>query len=338
MPLQGVRWVMSPAFPTVLAWAAAGAALVFALTPLASPGLALAAGLALALTLGNPWPSATRRFSKPLLQVSVVLLGFGTNLAVVLREARDGLAIAAVTITLTFLLGAALRRALRLRRTTATLLSAGTAICGGSAIAAVALAIAAAEAEVTVALGTVFLLNAVALYAFPPLGHALGLSQAQFGTWAGVAIHDVSSVVAAASAFGPDALQTATVVKLSRTLWIVPVALAARYAVARWNDDEGRPIAGAEPPPARGKLAMPWFIGWFLAASLASTLIQPVHVASPWLLRLAKTGMTVTLLLVGLNLSLASLRTVGVRPVVHGLILWAAVSVMALAALRWAGV
>ena len=329
---------MRPAPMAVLAKVSATLAAVFAITPLASPGVALAIGLAIAVTLGNPWPALTRRLSKPLLQVSVILLGFGTNLAVLLAEARGGLVLAAVTIAVTFLLGAALRRALRLERSTATLLSAGTAICGGSAIAAVALATAAAEAEVTVALATVFLLNVVALYVFPPLGHVLGLSQAQFGTWAGIAIHDISSVVAAASAFGPDALQRATVVKLSRTLWIVPVALAARYVVTRWNDEGERRTAVAAAAVPLGATFIPWFVGWFLAASVATTFIQPVQDAAPWLLRLAKTGMSVTLLLIGLNLSVASLRKVGLKPVGHGLILWLAISVMALAALRWAGI
>ena len=221
-------------------------AVALALTPLASPGVALAVGLALALTVGNPWPAVTRRVSKPLLQTSVVLLGFGTNLVAVLAAARHGLLIAATTIAFTFLLGAGLRRLLRLHPSTATLLSAGTAICGGSAIAAVAVATAAAEADMSVAFGTVFLLNAIALFLFPPLGHALGLSQAQFGTWAGIAIHDVSSVVAAASSYGPEALQTATVVKLSRTLWIVPVALAARVhdAAPRARAGEWRASVG----------------------------------------------------------------------------------------------
>jgi hypothetical protein len=216
---------MAPTFPSAGSKALLALAVLFALTPFASPGIALAAGLALALTVGNPWPAMARKVNRPLLQGSVVLLGFGTNVVAVLVAARHGLLIAAVTIAGTFLLGAALRRLLAIQPKTATLLSAGTAICGGSAIAAVALATSAAEAEISVALGTVFLLNAVALFLFPPLGHLLGLSQVQFGTWAGIAIHDVSSVVAAASAYGPEALQTATVVKLSRTLWIIPVAI-----------------------------------------------------------------------------------------------------------------
>jgi uncharacterized integral membrane protein (TIGR00698 family) len=317
-------------------------AVLFALTPFASPGLALAAGLALTLTLGNPWPAATKRLSRPLLQASVVLLGFGTNLLAVLVAARHGLLIAAATIALTFLLGAWLRRVLWIESKTAMLLSAGTAICGGSAIAAVGLATGAAEAEMSVALGTVFLLNAVALYLFPVLGHALGLSQVQFGTWAGIAIHDVSSVVAAASVYGPQALQTATVVKLSRTLWIVPVVLVARFVILRGRTDaekaeDARHPSGA-PAPSRRPIAIPWFIALFVAASLAGTVVPAVHALAPSLTLLAKTGMTLTLLLVGMSLSRASLRRVGVRPVLHGIGLWLAISVMALAAVRWAGI
>ncbi len=320
-------------------------AVLFALTPLASPGVALAVGLALTLTLGNPWPAATKRLSRPLLQASVVLLGFGTNLLAVLVAARHGLLIAAATIALTFLLGAWLRRVLWIESKTAMLLSAGTAICGGSAIAAVGLATGAAEAEMSVALGTVFLLNAVALFLFPVLGHALGLTQVQFGTWAGIAIHDVSSVVAAASAYGPQALQTATIVKLSRTLWIVPVALAARFVILRGRTeaekaadaaDSGR-ASGARSAPRR-PVTIPWFIALFVAASLAGTAVPAVHALAPSLTQLAKTGMTVTLLLVGMSLSRASLRMVGVRPVLHGIGLWLAISVMALAAVRWAGI
>jgi len=194
----------------------------------------------------------------------------------------------------------------------------------------------------SVALGTVFLLNAVALYLFPVLGHALGLSQVQFGTWAGIAIHDVSSVVAASSVYGPQALQTATVVKLSRTLWIVPVALAARFVILRGRTDaekaqDARHAPGA-PAPSRRPIAIPWFIALFVAASLTGTVVPAVHALTPSLTLLAKTGMTLTLLLVGMSLSRASLRMVGVRPVLHGIGLWLAISVMALAAVRWAGI
>lgn len=210
---------------------------LFCLTPYATPGLALGLGIGLALSVGNPWPKPIKRSTRVVLQVSVVLLGFGMDLSAVLAAARQGFLLAAATILLTFVLGALLRRALRLKRSTTILLSAGTAICGGSAIAAVALAIDAAEAEVSVALGTVFTLNAVALYLFPPLGHWLGLSQIQFGTWSGIAIHDLSSVVGAASAYGQVALQTATAVK----------------AVAHALDHAGRPAGGAAGLPGRNR-------------------------------------------------------------------------------------
>jgi uncharacterized integral membrane protein (TIGR00698 family) len=286
--------------------------------------LALAIGLVIALVLGNPAPSFLRKATKPLLQVSVVLLGFGMDLHAILAAARQGFVLAAATIVMTFVLGAALSRALNLQRSIATLLSAGTAICGGSAIAAVALAIGAAEAEISVAMGTVFLLNATALYLFPVLGHALALTQVQFGTWSGIAIHDVSSVVGAASTYGQEALQTATAVKLSRTLWIIPVAFVAG-AMAR----------GAGGGPAKAKVAIPWFIGLFLLASLASTFLGPIHQVAPTLQAVAKAGMTLTLLFIGASLSRSSLKAVGIKPVLLGVALWLVISVVSLVAVRW---
>ena len=218
---------------------------------------------------------------------------------------------------------------LRLDRSTATLVSAGTAICGGSAIAATALSIGAAEAEISVAMGTVFMLNAVALYLFPMLGHALGLSQTQFGCWSGIAIHDVSSVVGAASAYGQEALQTATAVKLSRTLWIIPVALIAGWA------HRSRAAASADTPAA--KVSIPWFIGLFVLASVAGTFLPPVHEVAPFLQTAAKIGMTLTLLLIGTSLSRASLKSVGIRPMLQGVVLWLVIGSVSLVALRWIG-
>jgi uncharacterized integral membrane protein (TIGR00698 family) len=291
--------------------------------------MALAVGLGLALTLGNPFPGMTKKVGKPLLQISVVLLGFGMNLYAIWAAAREGFVLALATILVTFLLGALLRRWLRLRHSTATLISAGTAICGGSAIAAVALAIGAAEAEISVAMGTVFLLNAVALYLFPMLGHALGMSEVQFGTWSGIAIHDVSSVVGAASSYGILALQTATAVKLSRTLWIIPVAF-----IVGWIR---RPETKESATTQRRRITIPWFIGLFVLASVASTFVAPVHVVAPWLQIAAKSGMALTLFLIGASLSRSSLKAVGVGPVVQGLTLWIVISVTSLAALRWLG-
>lgn len=305
------------------------AAVFFCFSPFSSPGLALGIGLLIAFGLGSPWPSLIKKSTRRLLQVSVVALGFGMNLTNVYAAARHGFLLAAGTILLTFLCGAWFRRLLGLRRSTATLLSAGTAICGGSAIAAVGLAITAAEAEISVALGTVFVLNAAALFLFPSLGHWIGLSQAQFGTWSGIAIHDLSSVVGAASSYGQEALQMATAVKLSRTLWIMPVALLAGLAASRG--------AGAARGSAGRKITVPWFVALFLLASLAGTYLAPVHRIAPALQSFARTGMTLALLCIGSGLSLSSLRSVGVKSVLHGLALWLVISISSLTALLWLG-
>ena len=290
--------------------------LAFCLTPWASPPVALAAGLALALTLGSPYPEAARRAAKALLQGCVVLLGFGMNLAVVLKAGASGAAFAAGSIGFTFALGYWLRGRLGINARTSALISAGTAICGGSAIAAVGSVLGALEAEMTVALGTVFVLNAAALFVFPLLGHALHLTPTQFGTWAGVAIHDVSSVVGAASRYGGGALQTATAVKLSRALWIVPVSLAAAAAFRRT----------AAPGQAAGRVQIPWFIGLFLLASVARTELPTVAAAAPAATHLATIGLTVTLFLIGTGLSRAMLRSVGWKPLAQGVLLWLCIS------------
>ena len=290
--------------------------LAFCLSPWASPPLALALGLALALTLGNPFHDGSKHAAKWLLQGCVVLLGFGMNLAVVLKAGANGAGFAAGSIGFTFVLGWWLRGRLGIGAKTSALISAGTAICGGSAIAAVGSVVGALEGEMTVAMGTVFVLNAVALFVFPPLGHALGLTQTQFGTWAGVAIHDVSSVVGAASHYGLGALQTATAVKLSRALWIIPVSLAAAFAFRR----------NAAPGQAAGKMQIPWFIGLFVLASVARTFLPPVAALAPTVTRGATEGLTVTLFLIGAGLSRPMLRSVGWKPLAQGVLLWLSIS------------
>ena len=227
---------------------------MFCCTPWSSPGVALALGLAFALTLENPYREKGSRYVRMLLQTSVVLLGFGMDIAAVFRVGMHGLVFAALTIFATFTLGYWLARLLEINRKTSLLISAGTAICGGSAIAAVGAAVEAEPGEMSVAMGTVFLLNAVALYLFPVLGHLLGLTQDQFGTWAGVAIHDVSSVAGAGAAYGEEALRTATVVKLSRVLWIVPVTLVAASI-----------FHGGRTQKTGKRLPLPWFIVGFPA-------------------------------------------------------------------------
>lgn len=291
-------------------------ALAFCLSPWASPPFALALGLALALTLGNLFHDGSRHAARWLLQGCVVLLGFGMNLAVVLKAGANGAAFAAGSIGFTFALGYWLRGRLGIGAKTSALISAGTAICGGSAIAAVGSVIGALEGEMTVAMGTVFVLNAVALFLFPPIGHALGLSPTQFGTWAGVAIHDVSSVVGAASRCGGGALGTATAVKLSRALWIIPVSLVAAFAFRR----------NAAPGHTAGRVQVPWFIGLFVLASVARTFLPGLAAWAPAITHDATVGLTVTLFLIGAGLSRPMLRSVGWKPLAQGVLLWLSVS------------
>jgi uncharacterized integral membrane protein (TIGR00698 family) len=296
----------------------------------ASPSSALVAGILFALVIGHPFAHRNHTVTKWLLQACVVLLGFGMNLPVVLRLGLNGSLFAAATICATLLLGWWVGRRLALDRKTTTLISVGTAICGGSAIAAVSSVIGASEAEIAVSIGTVFLLNAVALYVFPLAGHLLHLSQAQFGLWAGVAIHDISSVVGAGLSYGPDALQTATAVKLSRTLWIAPLTLAIALCLGRHKPAD----AEGSSPAKRFKIAVPWFIGLFLLASLLRSYVPAISVWSPELSGIARRGMILVLFLIGTSLSLRALRVVGWRTVVTGLVLWFFISVASLAAIR----
>ncbi len=306
------------------------AGIVFCLTAWASPPLALTLGIVLALCADNPFPRASKRVAAFLLKACVVLLGFGMNLLVVLHAGANGMVFAAGSIGLTLLLGTLLGRRLQIHPRTSALISAGTAICGGSAIAAVGSVVGAEEGEMTVAMGTVFVLNAVALYIFPPIGHALHLSQTQFGTWAGVAIHDISSVVGAASHYGLNALQTATAVKLSRALWIIPVAFGAAHAfrAPRIQSVEGTTI-GFDPAQAagsKGKLHIPWFIGLFLLASVARSLVPGVASLAPLMAHLAVIGLTLTLFLIGTSLSKETLKAVGWKPLLQGVLLWGFIS------------
>ena len=292
----------------------------FCLTPWASPPLALMLGIVLALTHENPFHRISRPAAKQLLEASVVMLGFGMDLAVVLKAGSSGALFAIGSITATFVLGYFLGRWLKIPLKASALISAGTAICGGSAIAAVSSVINAAESEISVAMGTVFVLNAVALFVFPPLGQALHLTQSQFGTWAGVAIHDISSVVGAASHYGQGALYVATAVKLSRALWIVPISLFAGYVFRQQRTQSGVPQ----------KPQVPWFVGLFILASVARTFIPAVVSLSPLLTTISETGLTLTLFLIGAGLSRQMLKAVGWRPLVQGVVLWIFISATSL--------
>lgn len=302
--------------------------LAWCLTPWGSPSIALALGVAFALLLENPFPAQSKRVSGLLLKFCVVLLGFGMDLLTVLKAGADGAVFAAVAIAVTLILGTWLGDRLGIARRTSALISCGTAICGGSAIAAVGSVTEAEEGEITVAIGTVFLLNAAALYLFPLLGHLLHLTQTQFGTWAGVAIHDISSVVGAASHYGLPALQTATAVKLSRALWIVPVSLIAAKVLQRTPKGLDNHVEPKQTPSVwKATANAPWFIALFLLASIARTWIPGVVAAAPFASHLATVGLTVTLFLIGAGLSKKTLLAVGIKPLVQGILLWAVVSI-----------
>ena len=279
--------------------------------PVVPAGGALVLGILVALTAGNPWPAETKRLAHLLLGLSVMGLGAAADLGVVARVGARGIGYTAAGIALTCAAGFALARALRVEEDTAILVTAGTAICGGSAIAAVAPAIRAKAESVSVALATVFLLNAVALVVFPPLGRLLGLDEARFGLFAALAIHDTSSVVGAAAAYGPKAVEVATTVKLARALWIVPLALlAARYHARRTGES------------AHARLAVPWFLGGFVAAAALVTWLPSIAPAGHAVASAAKRLLVVTLFLIGTSLTREAIARVGARPILLGVILW----------------
>lgn len=281
------------------------------LVPAVPAGGALVLGILLALTVRNPWPAPTKRLAHLFLGISVMGLGAAADLGVVARVGARGIGYTAAGIALTCAAGLALARTLRVEEDTAILVTAGTAICGGSAIAAVAPAIRAKPESVSVALATVFLLNAVALVVFPPLGHLLGFDEARFGLFAALAIHDTSSVVGAAAAYGPKAIEVATTVKLARALWIVPLALlAARYHARRSGES------------AHVRPAVPWFLGGFLLAAAVVTWAPALAPAGHAVAGAARRLLVVTLFLIGTTLTREAIARVGGQPVLLGVFLW----------------
>lgn len=295
-----------------------GVLAVFCFTPYASPPLALALGLALALTVGHPYKTRNSAAVKYLLQASVVGLGFGMNFGEVVKAGRTGVGFTVVSIAATLAAGLLAGKLLAVKRNTSYMIASGTAICGGSAIAAIAPILGADDQEISVALGTIFILNAVALFIFPPIGHALALSERQFGFWSAIAIHDTSSVVGAAARYGAEALKIATTVKLTRALWIVPLSLAAALAVRN----------------KKAKIAVPYFIFAFVLASLAVTALPAFGGLYAAVNAAAKKGLTLTLFLIGAGLSRETIKKVGFRPVLQGVALWAFISVGSLLLLK----
>lgn len=296
-----------------------------------SPPIALIAGILFALVFGHPFAPWHREATKWLLQICVVFLGFGMDLPVVLRLGITSSLFAAATIGATLILGWWLGQKMNLNGKTTVLISAGTAICGGSAIAAVGSVISASEAEIAVSMGTIFLLNAVALYIFPPVGHLLHLGQTQFGLWAGVAIHDISSVIGAGLSYGPNALNTATAVKLSRTLWIIPITVAIAFRCSR-NQRAAVKEKGIS-QTQKAKVVIPWFIGFFLLASMCRSYIPAVSIWGPQVSGMAQHGMILVLFLIGASLSFRAMRSVGWRTVTVGFVLWVFISVSSVCAI-----
>jgi uncharacterized integral membrane protein (TIGR00698 family) len=265
-------------------------ALFACLTPWITPPVALLLGLAVAFFIGNPFLHLNHKATHILLQVSVVGLGFGMNITSALKAGREGIFFTVASIIGTLTVGLLMGFFFRIDKKTSLLISGGTAICGGSAIAALSPVIRAEERQVSVALGVIFILNSVALFLFPAVGHLLHLSQAQFGLWSAIAIHDTSSVVGAAGKYGPEALQIATTVKLARALWIIPVSLLAAIVF--------RPRGGG----GHAKIGIPWFIGLFVLAVLLNTWL-PMPLISHTILRASHAGLTLTLFLIGSGLS-----------------------------------
>lgn len=306
------------------------------LLPWVAAPVALGVGVGVALLGLAAFEKPAKRLSRVIIQCAIVLLGFSIDLHQVVQAGTSGLTFAAGTILLTFGLGWALGRTLGTDPKVSTLLCSGTAICGGSAIAATGAVIRASDAQMSVALAAVFVLNAIALYLFPPIGHALGLSQAQFGAWAAVAIHDMSSVVAAGKAYGDEALQQATVIKLARVLWIVPVSLLAGWILARQAPSTADSTKTVAPRPllARVGTIIPWFIALFVLASVVRTYAGVPAGLADGLKAAAKQGMVLALFLIGSGLSRKALTQVGWRPFAQAAVLWVVVSVVALLVIR----
>ena len=277
-----------------------------------TPPVVLFFGLLFALVCGQPYPAFNKKMSKMLLQYSVVGLGFGMNIEASLASGVQGMAFTIVSVFGTLALGWLLgRKLLKVDRNTSYLVSSGTAICGGSAIAAVGPVIKAKDYEMSVALGTVFILNAIALFIFPPLGRALGLNGVQFGTWAAIAIHDTSSVVGAGAAYSETALEVATTIKLTRALWIIPVTLFTAFIFRT----DGK------------KVTIPWFILWFIVAMVVNTyLLDSVPQVGKAVNGIARKCLTLTMFFIGASLSVGTLKQVGVRPLLQGILLWILIS------------
>ena len=278
------------------------------------PTIALLMGMVVVFIFGNPYPKTTKVTIKYLLQASIIGLGFGMNFTKVVEAGRDGFVFTLLTIGFSIGLGFIIGRLLKVDRIISYLISVGTAICGGSAIAAISQVVDADENDVSVSIGTVFILNAAALFIFPVIGHTFNLSQEQFGIWAAIAIHDTSSVVGAAANYGNESLMIATTIKLARALWIIPLALITSIIFKKQSSAS----------------SFPWFIMFFVFASIINTYLSLPETFTQNILTFSKTGFSITLFLIGLGISPAKLKIVGLRPLLQGVILWLTILICSL--------
>jgi uncharacterized integral membrane protein (TIGR00698 family) len=282
--------------------------------PFVDTPFALLAGIILVQIVPHPFFNTSKKLTKILLQVSVVGLGFGMNAAQALKAGKEGFVFTIFSIFCTLLLGLFIGKRLKVDKNTSYLISSGTAICGGSAIAAISSVIKSNEKQISTALGAVFILNSMALFLFPWIGSTLHLTQHQFGVWAAIAIHDTSSVVGAASKYGPEALQIATTIKLERALWIIPIAILTVFVFKSESK----------------KIKIPYFIFLFVLAVVINSFVPAIHPASGIIVLLSKIGLKITLFLIGSGLTKQLITSVGIKPMVQGVLLWLFISVLSL--------
>ena len=282
------------------------AVIVLCLFSIISPPIALLLGVLIVNVFGNPFIAFNHKAITFLLQFSVVGLGFGMNASSAISAGKEGFLLTVFSIFSTLVFGTLLGKWLKTEKKTSHLISCGTAICGGSAIAAISPVIKSDENQTSIALGVIFILNAIALFVFPFIGHQLDLSQKDFGLWCAIAIHDTSSVVGAANKYGAEALQIATTVKLARALWIIPISILTSFIFKNKNS----------------KIKIPYFIGLFILAMLFNTYVPATAIIAPGIVGIAKIGLTVTLFLIGATLNINTLKSVGVKPLLQGVFLW----------------
>lgn len=298
-----------------------GAVILLCLFSIISPPIALLLGVLIVNVFGNPFLAFNHKAITFLLQFSVVGLGFGMNAASAVSAGKEGFLLTVFSIFSTLIFGTLLGKWFKTEKKTSHLISCGTAICGGSAIAAISPVIKSNENQTSIALGVIFILNSIALFAFPFIGHQLDLSQKDFGLWCAIAIHDTSSVVGAANKYGAEALQIATTVKLARALWIIPISIFTAILFKNKNS----------------KIKISYFIGLFILAMLLNTYVPATTIIAPHIVGIAKIGLTITLFLIGATLNVNTLKSVGVKPLLQGIFLWIFIAVLGLASILYLG-